>query len=88
MAEGNVQLDRSQVGEGYGIPTDSGREAIELCARLEGVLLDPVYSAKAMAALISDRRADRLASDHPTVFVHTGGLPSLFADRYRSWLLG
>jgi D-cysteine desulfhydrase len=88
MAEGHVQLDRSQVGEGYGTPTENGREAIELCARLEGLLLDPVYSAKAMAALIADRRADRLAPDHPTVFVHTGGLPSLFADRYRSWLVG
>ena len=86
MAEGHLQLDRSHIGDGYGVPTDDGREAIALCARLEGLLLDPVYSAKAMAALIADRRTGRLAPHHPTVFVHTGGLPSLFADRYRSWL--
>jgi D-cysteine desulfhydrase len=88
MPGGHLQLDRSHVGPGYGVPTDEGREAIDLCARHEGVLLDPVYSAKAMAALIADRRDGRLDADQPTVFVHTGGLPSLFADRYRGWLAG
>jgi D-cysteine desulfhydrase len=86
MPEGHLELDRSQIGRAYGVPTDAGREAIDLSARLEGLLLDPVYSAKAMAALIDDRRSGRLAANQPTVFVHTGGLPSLFADRYRSWL--
>ena len=81
-------MDRSQIGRGYGVPTDEGREAVEASARLEGLLLDPVYSGKAMAALIADRRSGALAAHQPTVFVHTGGLPSLFADRYRSWLAG
>jgi 1-aminocyclopropane-1-carboxylate deaminase/D-cysteine desulfhydrase-like pyridoxal-dependent ACC family enzyme len=38
-----------------------------------------------MAALIADRRSGRLPAGQPTVFVHTGGLPSLFADRFRAW---
>jgi D-cysteine desulfhydrase len=86
MPDGRLRLDRSHIGRGYGVPTDAGREAIELAARLEGLLLDPVYSGKAMAALVADRRAGVLKPDQPVVFVHTGGLPSLFADRYRSWL--
>jgi 1-aminocyclopropane-1-carboxylate deaminase/D-cysteine desulfhydrase-like pyridoxal-dependent ACC family enzyme len=88
LPEGHLHLDRSQIGGGYGRPTDEGREALELCARLEGIVLDPVYSGKAMAALVADRRSGALAAHQPTVFVHTGGLPSLFADRYRSWLAG
>jgi D-cysteine desulfhydrase len=86
LPDGHVQLDTAHVGDGYGVPTDGAREAIELCATLEGVLLDPVYSAKAMAALIADRRSGRLPAGQLTVFVHTGGLPSLFADRFRAWL--
>jgi D-cysteine desulfhydrase len=85
MPSGHLQLDPSRVGDGYGRPTPEGREAIDLAAHLEGLLLDPVYSAKAMAALVDDRRSDVLAPDQPTVFLHTGGLPSLFADRHRSW---
>jgi 1-aminocyclopropane-1-carboxylate deaminase/D-cysteine desulfhydrase-like pyridoxal-dependent ACC family enzyme len=50
-------------------------------ARTEGVLLDPVYTAKAMAALIDDVRGGRLPADRPVVFVHTGGTPALFAYR-------
>lgn len=88
MPDGRLSLDRSHVGPGYGVPTDEVRAVIELCARLEGVLLDPVYSGRAMAALVADRRSGALRADQPTVFLHTGGLPSLFADRYRTWLAG
>lgn len=83
LPAGRLQLDRSQVGEGYGQVTESGLDAIDRCATLEGVVLDPVYSGKAMAALVADRASGRLAADQPTVFLHTGGLPSLFAERYR-----
>ncbi len=86
MPAGHLHLDDSQVGRSYGAHTDAAREAIELAARSEGLLLDPVYSAKALAALMADRRADRLAADQPTVFLHTGGLPSLFARRHLGWL--
>lgn len=79
---GRVRLDRSQVGAGYGAATPEADEAIALAAELEGLVLDPVYSAKALAALIADRRAGRLAPDQPTVFLHTGGLPSVFTSAF------
>jgi D-cysteine desulfhydrase family pyridoxal phosphate-dependent enzyme len=87
--QGHLQLDGSQIGKAYGARTDAAREAIELTARLEGIVLDPVYSGKAMAGLIADCRAGRIGADHPeqpVVFLHTGGLPSLLTSRYANWL--
>jgi len=63
----------------YGLPTESGKEAILTSARLEGLLLDPVYTGKAMAGLIDLAHTGKISPDVPTVFVHTGGLPILFA---------
>lgn len=83
---GRVQLDRSQVGAGYGALTPEAEEAISLGAELEALVLDPVYSAKALAGLIADRRTGRLAPDQPTVFLHTGGLPSVFTRRFAQHL--
>jgi D-cysteine desulfhydrase family pyridoxal phosphate-dependent enzyme len=62
------------IGPAYGIPTDEGRAAIELLARTEGVLLDPVYTAKAFAHVLAGPH-----DDGDVVFVHTGGTPGLFA---------
>jgi 1-aminocyclopropane-1-carboxylate deaminase/D-cysteine desulfhydrase-like pyridoxal-dependent ACC family enzyme len=70
--------DDSFVGERYGIPTRAGIEAINLVAQTEGILLDPVYTSKAMSALIAHIRQGQLASDAPVVFLHTGGAPALF----------
>lgn len=70
--------DVSFVGERYGIPTQAGLAAIHLVARQEGVLLDPVYTGKAMAALIADAEAGTLAGPAPVLFLHTGGAPALF----------
>ena len=67
------------VGDGYAIPTEACLDAIRLVARLEGIILDPVYSGKAMAGLIDHVRRGVLASDHTVVFVHTGGYPAVFA---------
>lgn len=83
---GSIHLDASQVGGGYGAHTDAAREAMELAAQLEGLVLDPVYSAKAMAGLVADRRAGRLSPSQPTVFLHTGGLPGVFTARHAGWL--
>ena len=66
------------VGEGYGIPTAESQEAIELFARNEGVVLDPVYSAKAAAGLIDWIRQGKLTADDNVIFWHTGGHPALF----------
>jgi len=67
------------VGEGYSIPTAGMVEAVRLLARLEGVLLDPVYTGKAMDGLISMVRRGEIGRDERVVFLHTGGAPGLFA---------
>jgi D-cysteine desulfhydrase family pyridoxal phosphate-dependent enzyme len=77
LTDGDAHLDLSQLGDGYGAFTQAGIDAIGLLARTEGLALDPVYSAKAMAGLVADARAGRI--DGPVVFWHTGGGPSLFA---------
>ena len=79
VPESRVQINDQYVGGGYGIPTDGMLEAIQLCAQLEGILLDPVYSGKAMAGLIGMIRSGELSGDDAVVFVHTGGSAALFA---------
>ena len=83
---GTVQLDHERFGPGYGAPTDECREALHLAATLEGLLLDPVYTGKAMAGLIAAARQGRLPADGSIVFVHTGGTPALFAHAYADWI--
>jgi len=67
------------IGDGYGIPTPQGLEAIHLLAERDGVLLDPTYTSKAMAALIADVRSATIDPAETIVFLHTGGVPALFA---------
>jgi D-cysteine desulfhydrase family pyridoxal phosphate-dependent enzyme len=67
------------LGDGYGVPSDAGQEAITLLARTEGVLLDPVYTAKAFGDLVGRIRRGELDDEHDVVFIHTGGAPGLFA---------
>jgi len=67
------------IGPGYGKVSQEGLEAIELLSRTEAVLLDPVYSGKAMAGLVDDIRKRRFTAQQNVVFVHTGGAPALFA---------
>ena len=77
----SVVANGDYVGQGYGMPTDSMIEAIELLAREEVILLDPVYSEKGMAGLIDLIRKDELQKDENVVFLHTGGSVGLFAYR-------
>jgi 1-aminocyclopropane-1-carboxylate deaminase/D-cysteine desulfhydrase-like pyridoxal-dependent ACC family enzyme len=63
----------------YGIPTEEGQRAIFTCARLEGLLLDPIYTGKAMAGLIDLVKKKILDHTVTTIFLHTGGLPVLFS---------
>src|SRR4051794_4564514 len=86
IPKGAVAIDHGRFGAGYGEPTDAAREALDLAARLEGLLLDPVYTGKAMAGLIAARRDGRFDADTRVVFLHTGGLPALFANRYVDWI--
>jgi D-cysteine desulfhydrase family pyridoxal phosphate-dependent enzyme len=67
------------IGVRYGVVTESGREALRLVAGSEGIMLDPVYSAKAMAGLIDHARTGRIGQGRTVVFLHTGGTPALFA---------
>ncbi|HZN13680.1 MAG TPA: D-cysteine desulfhydrase family protein [Acidimicrobiales bacterium] len=83
---GAVMIDHDRFGADYGAPTDDCREALDLAARLEGLILDPVYSGKAMAGLIAARREDRIPVDQRVVFLHTGGMPALFAHAYGAWV--
>ena len=83
---GDVQIDHDHFGEGYGAPTDECREALDVTARLEGLILDPVYSGKAMAGLIAARKDGRIGRDTNVVFLHTGGMPALFASSYAQWV--
>ena len=74
-----IECDGDFVGAGYGVPTPGMIEAVELTARHEGILLDPVYSGKAMAGMISYIRSGAFSSDDTLVFIHTGGTTGLFA---------
>jgi len=67
------------VGPGYSLPTESMVEAVNLFAKTEGVLLDPVYSGKAAAGLIDLVRKGAFAKGSSVLFLHTGGSPALYA---------
>ena len=83
---GEPWLVRDQVGERYGAPTGACRDALLLAARLEGLLLDPVYSGKALAGLVALPPGS--VPHRAIVFLATGGAPALFASRYEAWLAG
>lgn len=63
----------------YGEPNEEGMAAVKLLARLEGIMLDPVYTGKAMAGLLDGIRQNRFRREGPLLFIHTGGAPALFA---------
>lgn len=84
-----LKLDTDQIfvndnytGEGYGFMNDLDRSAIQLFARQEGILLDPVYTGRAGAGLIDLIRIGFFKKDQRVLFWHTGGTPALFADKY------
>ncbi len=79
VAPAEVESHDDYIGLRYGVVTDGCREALQLVARTEGLILDPVYSGKAMAGLIDQIRQGRFTRDQVVVFLHTGGLPALFA---------
>jgi D-cysteine desulfhydrase len=79
-ANGEVTILDGYIGRGYGKPSQEGRAAMELVAQTEGLLLDPVFTAKAMAALL-DRVEN--GTGEAVVFVHTGGAPAVFASSLR-----
>jgi 1-aminocyclopropane-1-carboxylate deaminase/D-cysteine desulfhydrase-like pyridoxal-dependent ACC family enzyme len=71
-----IDVDGDHLGPAYGAPTNAAVEAAELLARTEGILVDPIYTAKALAGLIAGVRSGRLTGT--VVFWHAGGTPGLF----------
>jgi 1-aminocyclopropane-1-carboxylate deaminase/D-cysteine desulfhydrase-like pyridoxal-dependent ACC family enzyme len=72
-----IELDDTQLGAGYGRPSEAATEAGRLLARSEGVLVDPIYTAKALAGLIAGVQSGKWDGER-IVFWHAGGLPGLF----------
>jgi 1-aminocyclopropane-1-carboxylate deaminase/D-cysteine desulfhydrase-like pyridoxal-dependent ACC family enzyme len=79
LPPGLVTGTDAYVGEGYGIPTEASREATAFFGRHAGVVLDPVYTAKAGAGFLDWIRSGRVPSTDTALFWHTGGAPALFA---------
>jgi len=79
-----VMVNDQYLGKGYGISSPEEIEAIRLFARYEGLLLDPVYTGRAAAALIDLIRKGYFKPQDRILFWHTGGTPALFANRYQS----
>jgi L-cysteate sulfo-lyase len=77
-----VVADDHFIGAGYGLPTDSMLEAVQMLASGEGILMDPVYTGKGMAGMISMLRAKAFAPDEDVIFIHTGGSAALFSYRW------
>lgn len=75
-----IDADESYVAPGYGLPSKAGQEALHLLATTEAVLLDPTYTAKALAGLIQDVRSGKYRAGSVIVFIHTGGIPAIFVD--------
>ncbi len=82
----DINVNDQFVGQGYGVPTQAGIDAIKEVAAKEAILLDPVYSAKSMSALLSNTRTGVIPKGSTVVFLHTGGSPALFA--YADELVG
>jgi len=75
---GMLRLDAGQIGAGYAHLTPAARRAMETAARLEGLVLDPTYTGRAMAGLIAAAAGGAIRPGQRTVFLHTGGMPGLF----------
>jgi D-cysteine desulfhydrase family pyridoxal phosphate-dependent enzyme len=83
LTPADVLVNADYCGAGYGVLTEREREAIQLFARHEGILLDPVYTGRAAAGMIDLIRKGFFNKDKTVLFLHTGGQPALFAEQYR-----
>lgn len=81
VVENDFNLDTGFYAPGYECPNEGATEAIKLLAKLEGILIDPVYTGKAFAGLIQDVRTGKIEQGSNVVFLHTGGATALFAEK-------
>jgi 1-aminocyclopropane-1-carboxylate deaminase/D-cysteine desulfhydrase-like pyridoxal-dependent ACC family enzyme len=72
-------IEETYVGECYGSPTGLCLAGIQKLAQMEGILLDPIYTGKAFSGLLDLIANNHLGDREPVIFLHTGGLPALFA---------
>jgi len=77
-----LRLRSDQIGPGYGVLTRQARDALVDAGQCEGIILDPVYTAKALSGLAAAVADGSISRDDCTVFVHTGGLPGLFGHDF------
>lgn len=82
LEESDIVINDDYLGAGYGIMGEPEREAIQILAQTEGLLVDPVYTGRAAAGLIDLTRKGFFLHDDDVVFWHTGGTPALFANKY------
>jgi 1-aminocyclopropane-1-carboxylate deaminase/D-cysteine desulfhydrase-like pyridoxal-dependent ACC family enzyme len=85
LAPGDIDVLTAYAGPGYGVPYDGVFEAMHLAAKTESLILDPNYTGKSMAALIGEVRAGRIGPSDTVVFIHSGGLPQVFAFADEIW---
>jgi len=83
FTEDDILVNADYLGGGYGVVSQSEKETIELFARTEGLLLDPVYTARAAAGMLDLIQRGAFSMDDTVLFWHTGGTPALFAGRYQ-----
>ena len=86
--EKDIIFNDNYIGEGYGIPSEEMIEAVNLLARKEGIILDPVYSGKAFAGMVDLIKKGYFDKSKAVVFIHTGGTPALFvySDSFREYI--
>ncbi len=82
----DILVNDDYAAPGYGILTQAEQEAISLFAKYEGLLLDPVYTGRAVAGLIDLIRKGFFKKSETVLFWHTGGQPALFAEKYQQHL--
>lgn len=85
---GKLRFSGEQVGGGYEQLSAEALQAMRDAARCEGLVLDPVYTAKAMAGVVTAVRSGEIKPGERTIFVHTGGLPGLFGHPVAEQLAG
>ena len=79
VTDADIQNTDDYIGEAYGYLTPECIDALKLVVKTEGIFLDPVYTAKAMACLIDHIQQGKLGRDDTVIFLHTGGTPAIFA---------
>lgn len=84
LQPGDIHVNANYIAAGYGVMTPAEREIVQLFARQEGILLDPVYTSRAAAGMVQLIKEGYFSQGSNVLFWHTGGGPALFAEQYRS----